>query len=223
MRWWGIPDRSSVPGDRGQLVVGSGQHGLFRPGHAVVMALDEGGDHSLGFFPLVVVGDHARLRPVGDDRPGLVAAMVTEGGVGHGHDLGSRAVVVGQLEDGDGAEELAQPVEQRGVGTVPSVDGLMGITDHAEVPRVAEQGPDQPELGGVHVLELVDGEVTVSPSHALGEALVIGQQVGCSDQQVVEVEAVPLGEGRLVGAESLDHRVGVNRTCVGWPDAAADA
>ena len=175
------------------------------------MALDEGSDHSLGLFALVLVGDDARLGSIGHDRPGLIAALVTEDGVGHGHDLGGRAVVVGQLEDRDRAEELTQPVEQRGVGTVPSVDGLVGVADHTEVSCVTEQGTDQPELRGVHVLELVDGQVTVSPSHALGEALVVGQQVGCSDQQVVEVEAAALVEGRLVGTESHDHGVGLHR------------
>ena len=80
-----------------------------------------------------------------------------------------RAVEVDGLERRPAAAEL---VEERGVGTVPAVDRLVRVADHEHVPPVAPPGLEQPELQGVHVLELVDEQVPEPPTLRRREARV---------------------------------------------------
>ena len=76
------------------------------------------------------------------------------------------------------------------VGSAPlnAVDGLVGVAHHEEVGFVGQEGREQPELGRVHVLHLVDEEVAVRQRTASANSAVAGQGVGAGDDQVVEVQ-----------------------------------
>ena len=60
-----------------------------------------------------------------------------------------------QPEDLQTVHQLRKTVDELGIGTVPSVDGLVRVTDGAQVRAVAHQGPNEPKMSRVHVLELV--------------------------------------------------------------------
>ncbi len=98
--------------------------------------------------------------------------------------------------------EAAQVV---GVGTVPAVDGLVGVTHHAEVVSATQPGIQQGELERVDVLELVDVEVPEAPPLGIGEQLgppaVAGEGTPAAIEQVVEVDHSPLGLEVLVVLE----------------------
>ena len=85
-------------------------------------------------------------------------------GGGHRHDLGGAAVVLVEADDLGPAQQLGQAGEQRGVGAVEPVDGLVRVADDEEVGIVGEHGGEEAELGGVDVLHLVDEEVPACAS-----------------------------------------------------------
>ena len=97
-------------------------------------------------------------------------------------------------------KSLGQAGEQGGVGAVEPVDGLVGVADDEEVGLVGEHRGEEAELGGVHVLHLVDEEVPGAPADGVGELGVAGQRVGAGDDEVVEVEQPASGALLLVAA-----------------------
>ena len=132
-------------------------------------------------------------------------AALGQHGVGHGQDLGRRPVVVLQADHAGRGVTVGQAFEEGGVGPVPGVDGLIGITDHAEVEAVAQPGLQQPELGRVDVLELVDEQVPVAPAQAGGELRVLLDGRGAGQEQVVEVDQATLLVVGLVGLVEGGH------------------
>ena len=112
-----------------------------------------------------------------------------------------------QPKDFEAGHQLGKTVDEPGIGSVPSVDGLIGVADGTQVGLFAQEGADQAELGRVDVLELVDGQVAVAPSGLFGEGGVVEQQVGCVQEDVVEVDEV------------VDCTPGVVIPGLGWNDA----
>ena len=78
--------------------------------------------------------------------------------------------------------------EEADVGAVPAEDALVRVADHAEVGPVAPPALQQPELGGVDVLELVDEQMAEAPALPGGELAVGLERVRAQQQQVVEVD-----------------------------------
>ena len=100
-----------------------------------------------------------------------------------------------------GREPAAEAGEVRRVGAGEPVDRLVGIADHAQVGAVAEPGPQQAELRGAGVLELVDEEVAEAPALRGGELGVALEHVGAAGDEVVEVDEPALALLALVAAE----------------------
>ncbi len=71
-----------------------------------------------------------------------------------------------------------------------------------------EQGGEQPELGRVHILHLVDEQVAGPPAHPVGERGITGQRVGAGRDEIVEVEDTPPGPLVLVADVGVGHLVG---------------
>ena len=142
------------------------------------------------------VGDDRGHRPVDPAAAGgvdlaqhrLVGLAVAQHGGGDGHHLRRAAVVLVQPDDLGAPEDLGQPVQQRRVGAVEPVDGLVGVAHDEEVGLIGQQRGEQPELGRVHVLHLVDEEMAGAPADGIGECGVAGQRVGAGHDEVVEVE-----------------------------------
>jgi hypothetical protein len=120
-------------------------------------------------------------------------------------------VVGAQLHDLPPVEQVDQAVEQRGIGTVPAVDGLVGVTHRAEVAVGPEPRLEQFELQRVDVLELVDEQVAEPPALGLGEARVGPERLGAALEQIVEVDQPAGALGRFVTGEDLFHQTGVDR------------
>ena len=103
------------------------------------------------------------------------------------------------------AEVGAEPEQVVGIGAVPAVDGLVGVADDAEVLPAVQPGVQEGELQGVDILEFVHVQVPEAPALGIGEALVAGEGLSATVQQVVEVDQVPLLLGVLVVAEDPGH------------------
>jgi hypothetical protein len=74
------------------------------------------------------------------------------------------------------------------VGQAPGVDRLVVVADHEQVLLGQGEGPDQLELGGIHVLELVNCEVAETSLPPGTKRRVILQQCHGAHHEVVEVE-----------------------------------
>ena len=132
----------------------------------------------------------------------------------------SGAVVLLQHHDlqlGEVALEVAQVTD---VGLAPAVDRLILVADHADVAVAGAEQPHQLVLGDVGVLELVHHQMAVA-------VLVPGQQVRRATkhldnvpQEIIEVEAVVLGQQLLVAREDPPDRVLPG--AIGLPDVLLD-
>ena len=107
--------------------------------------------------------------PVGPDRPGPAGGIGTRQRARRGHHLGRRAVGGGETHHRGPADELGEAGQQRGVGSVPAVDGLVRVADDAQVGPASPPGLEEGELQRVDVLELVDEQVPEPPALRGGE------------------------------------------------------
>ena len=82
------------------------------------------------------------------------------------------------------AREVAEVV---GVGAGEGVDRLRRVADHAELVAAAEPQVEQRGLERRDVLELVDDEALVLPADLGGDPLVLGEQAGGQQQDVLHV------------------------------------
>ena len=91
------------------------------------------------------------------------------------------------------------------VGAAPAIDALILVADGGQVAvRPGELG-DQGELRLVGVLELVDQQVAGALAQAVGDFLVLGEQLHREAHHVVEVDARGLRDQRLVAAVDARH------------------
>ncbi len=118
-------------------------------------------------------------------------------------------MVVVQTVDGHIRDQLGKPNDETGVGTVPPVDGLIGIAHDEQVGTVTEKRQDQPVLSRVHILELVDRQMPVPPPDRVGEHLVLLDQHAGAEQHVVEIEDATALEPLLIGPKMLGHHLDV--------------
>ena len=195
------------------LGVDAEQHGHLAVGRAPAVQLGDLGGDGIGLRRLVGVteiGDRGaglglRLQP----DAGRVAATTVEHRVGHGDDLRRGAVVADQLDalglrvaTGERREDLrGRPGE--------GVDGLARVADHADVVATAEPEVEQGGLQRVDVLELVDDEPLVLATHLGGDALVVGEDGGRDEQDVLHVDAATLPLDVLVGGHQRPDGGGV--------------
>ena len=166
----------------------------------------------LGMVVGVPLDDRIRARvPVGQHR-----VLSDEHRGGRAQDLGGAPVVLAQLDLGGARKVGGEAIQVVGVSAVPAVDGLVPVTDHAEVGSTVQPGVQEHELQRVHVLELVDVEVAEPPPLGVGEPLVGGQFPPALVEQVVEVDHPPLRLDLLVLPEDPgDGRWGERRRATG--------
>ena len=106
---------------------------------------------------------------------------------GSAENLGSAPVVPVEFHNLGVSEVGAEPDQVVGVGAVPPVDGLVGVSDHTEVGAAAEPGGKQGKLEGVDVLELVHVEVAETPPLGVPKRSVTAHQPSALVQQIIEV------------------------------------
>jgi hypothetical protein len=157
-----------------------------------------------------------RLRARGARGPqGLVEpAEPGRQAVGHGEDLGRRAVVPLQPDDGGAGVSLGerQEVVRRGAGE--AVDRLVVVADHAELVAASEPPLEQGLLEGVHVLVLVDREGQEGRPDPLGRRGVLVEQAHRQGQHVLEIEAAHRPLPPLVPGVDPEHQLRGHRRLV---------
>ena len=163
----GVDQRPDVPRPAGRWC---GPEQPDRTRQPIRRSFQQDGDHAFGLGHLVIVAGHFGKGAVGGHRPGRPGARRPQGGRRRRHHLRSRTVVLIEPGHLHSRHQLGQSVDEARICSVPSVDGLVGISDRTEVDPVTPQCLEQPELGRVHVLELVHGKVPVPPPSPLGEA-----------------------------------------------------
>ena len=89
------------------------------------------------------------------------------------------------------------------VGVAEAVDRLVLVADHHQVAVLGGEQLQQPVLGVVGVLVLVDEDVAEGAAPALAHLLEQLQDVDRADQEVVEVHRVGLEHPLLVEREDL--------------------
>ena len=110
-------------------------------------------------------------------------------------------VVLGEL-----GREVA---EVRRVGAGEGVDRLGRVADDAELVAAAEPEVEQRRLDRRDVLELVDDEAFVLAADLGGDPLVVGEQAGGEEQDVLHVHPALAALDVLVGAEDPGDGLGV--------------
>ena len=161
------------------------------------------GDVQLGDLTVVALG--AQLDGAGAP----AAARAAEHEVGQPHDLGRGAVVAHQLDDVGPRVPGAEAEQVLGRGPREAVDGLGGVADDAHVVAVPEPEVEQGLLEPVDVLVLVDHEVSVLAAHRPGHLVVLAEDAGGEEEDVLEVDDAPVGLDVLVGGQQPGHRRGV--------------
>ena len=107
---------------------------------------------------------------------------------------GRASIVGGELHPSCGRVELGEPEDAPHVGQAPGVDRLVVIAHHEQVLLGLGQDPDEPQLGGVDVLELVDRQVAEARLPAATKGGISAEQVDRTHDQVVEVECAAGGQ-----------------------------
>ena len=128
--------------------------------------------------------------------------------VGGVDDRGAATAVRGDTERGDARVPLLEGHDVRDVGAAPPVDGLVVVADDAEFDAGPGEELDQPLLGGVHVLVLVDDQVAEVRVNRGGDRRFLELLYRPGDLLPVGQQAVPVERGvvaREDGAERLRH------------------
>ena len=204
----GRPERCHHGFDLG---VGPDEDGVVRPSAIGPPDVsDPAGDPGcLGFVVGVLLYDRIGARvPIGQHR-----VLSDEHRGGRAQDLGGAPVVLPQFDLGGARKVGGEAVQVVGVGAVPAVDGLVLVTDHAEVGSTVQPGVQELELQRVHVLELVDVEVAEPPALGVCEPTVGGHGATALVEQVVEVDHPTRRLHLLVVLEDP----GDGRWGEGWP------
>ncbi len=119
--------------------------------------------------------------------------------VGRVDHLRGGAVVADQLHHGRPGVPGRELQQVPGRGAREGVDGLGGVPHHAEIVPGAEPRVQQPLLQGRDVLVLVHHELAVLRVHRRGDPLVLLQDPHRDQQDVLEVDQVPVRLEVLVG------------------------
>ena len=130
----------------------------------------------------VALGEH------GHERLLHALGVLVDERVGHGEDLGGRAVVVVHENRARAGKARVEVEQVAHVGATPGVDGLVGVTDHEEVVVVPLQDLHELVLKAVDVLELVDHDVLEARLPLASNLRVVLEDVERELDEVVVVE-----------------------------------
>ena len=134
-------------------------------------------------------------------RPTLAVAL--DHRVGGGEDRLGGAVVLLQLDHRSIGEVALEVEDVADVGVAESVDRLVLVADDHQVAVLGGEQLQQPVLGVVGVLVLVDEDVAEGAAPAVADLLEQLHRVDGADQQVVEVHRVRVQHPLLVEREGL--------------------
>ncbi len=141
----------------------------------------------------LVAGQPAHRHPPGEFAGGGEQHGARAAGHPQHLDLGGAAVGVPE-----GLRELQDAVD---VGAAERVDGLVRVADGDQLPPAAGQPPQQPDLGRVGVLVLVDEDRVVALAQAPLDLGALGEQHGAVHQLGVVEDAAQVEDVEVVGEE----------------------
>ncbi len=196
---------------------GPDQHGHLAPRHAVLQvgAAQQVGDAvQLGAGRRV--GVHLDPAALAGGQQGAVLGELVGGQPAHRHPAGQLAG--GGEQDGAGApgdpqhpdvggaavglrEGLREVEDAVDVGAAEGVDRLVRVADRDQVAATAGQLPQQPDLGRVGVLVLVDEHHLVAPAQRLPHLRALGEQHRAVHQLRVVEDAAQVEDVQVVGEE----------------------
>ena len=149
----------------------------------------------------------ATFRP---QRLFLAACIVGNHLVGRVQNIGRGAIVLLQLDDRRIGIVLFKVEDVADIRTAPAVNGLVVITDDAQVAALIGEQLDHHVLGIVGVLILVHHDVTEALAVAVQHRRMIRQQFQRLDQQIIEVQGiVGLQAGLVLQEHVVDHLAAV--------------
>ena len=156
----------------------------------------------LGFVARLEEARRLPLRVLRPEALLLPRLVVHDHRAGDLQDAARRAVV---LLESDDAAAREVPLEVQDVPEVRApepVDRLIGVADDAEVPVDGRQLPQEPVLGGVGVLVLVDEHVSPQLAIVVEDLGMAREDLHRQPQEIVEVDRPELPEpGRIPGVE----------------------
>ena len=126
---------------------------------------------------------HLLGQPVGNRRRESV------GGI---DDLGATSSVGGDLECRHARKARGEVDDVSDVRTAPLVDGLVVVADNAQLNPWRSEQLDQPLLGGIHVLVLIDDQMSERPGDLVPRGHVAHLVNGPRHLLPISEEAVPL-------------------------------
>ena len=101
-----------------------------------------------------------------------------------------RAVVLLQLDDRGLGIVLLEIQDVAHIGTTPAVDGLIGITDNAEIAIACSQQLRELVLRAVRILILIDEDVLEAALILRANLFIILQQLHRNHEQIIEIHRV---------------------------------
>ena len=142
-------------------------------------------------------GRRAR-RVLGPQRLVLALDVVGDHPSRQRQDALGRAIVLLQPHDLGAGKVLLEIEDVADVGAAPLVDRLIAVADHAHVAMLGGQQLDDPVLGAVGVLVLVDQDVAPEPAVPGQDLRNLRQQAHDQQEQVVEVHGAGLPQPLVV-------------------------
>ncbi len=185
----------------------------------VVVLLFDAADDFGGFLVFVVAAEYLDFWTnfiIGPEVFLFALGVVgDEGGGGLEDHLGGAIVLLEEDDFGVGVELLKfQDVVE--VGAAPAVDGLVGVAGGADVFVVHGEHVGEDELGVVGVLIFVDEDVLETILELFADGLVVAEEDGHLEEEVVEIEGFVLGEDLLVaGVDAGDVFFEKGGSCLG--------
>ena len=166
------------------------EHGVVLQARAFSQMLADDVGNVAGLVLLVgrgVVVDLLAVAVVGPEGLALAAHVVLDDAVGGVQNIGGGAIVLFQADRFRSGENLLKVEDVFNRSTAEFVDGLVIVSDNADVVGAARQQPHQMELRNACVLVLVHDDIAEAVLVVFPRFSVVLQQLDGVEDQVVKV------------------------------------
>ena len=179
-----------------------------------MIAFDQLGDFAddrFGLRDLVLVLFDSRtwtLGAAGDQRFVVSHRVVADQSIGHRQDFGGTAIVVFQVDDLGIGPIVLEVQDVSHIGTTPSINRLIVITDHTEIAVPQRQMFGDAVLAAVGVLVFVNQHMIVLGGFLVADRGMLFEQRFGLQQQVVEIHR-PVRSAARFGSDGRRRRQSV--------------
>ena len=155
-------------------------------------------DDGFGFGHLIWGDEAAEGRAAFARRPeafGLARGVVMNDGIGGVEDDGGGAVIFFEADDGGAGEVAFEVKDVAEFGAAPAVDGLIIVTDDAEVTVFAGELMQEIELQGVGVLIFVNKNVCKLGAIVVADGAMLLEQAQRQEKEVFKIHGISAAQG----------------------------